>query len=84
MSQQYIDLARIPGPFVVGAIVYAHPQTQRLKGGEDAGKIVLKPVEQQGVLTVQTLDQFHQRGQLAVMDGDDLAILIVHSAVAEL
>ena len=45
---------------------------------------MLKPVKQQGVLTVQTLDQLHQRGQLAVMDGDDLALLIVHGAVAKL
>lgn len=45
---------------------------------------MLKPVEQQSVLTVQTLDQLHQRGQLAVMDGDNLALLIVHSPIAEL
>ena len=84
MGQQNVHLSRVPCPFIVGAVVYAHPQTQRLKGGEDAGKVVLKPVEQQGVLTVQTLDQLHQRGQLAVMDGDNLAILIIHGAVAKL
>ena len=84
MSQQNVHLSRVPCAFIIRAIIYSHPQTQRLKGGEDAGEIMLKPVEQQGVLTVQTLDQLHQRGQLAVMDGDDLAILIVHSAVAKL
>ena len=45
---------------------------------------MLKPVKQQGVLTVQTLDQLHQRGQLAFMNGDDLAVLIIHGAVAKL
>jgi len=84
MRQQNVHLARVPGPFVVRATVHAHPQAQRIKGGEDAGEVVLKPVEQQSVLTVQTLDQLHQRGQLAVMDGDNLALLIVHSPIAEL
>ena len=62
MRQQNVHLARVPGPFIIGAIIHAHPQAQRLKGGEDTGEVVLKPVEQQSVLTVQTLDQLHQRG----------------------
>ena len=90
MHQQYIHLSGVPGLLILHALIHPDPQlfgpdpVVLLNALQDAVLVVLVAVECEAMLPVQLLQQLRESLQLAVMDRDHLAVIAVHSPVAEL
>ena len=84
LHQQQVNVASVPVVFFRFALVHSHPQVCSFQRPQQPVTVVLEVVADNRVLPGKLLHSLKQRLDLAVMHGDDVPVLVVHSAVTEL